>query len=117
MSIKRHPHPRGHCISHAVETDQMVFLAGLVGDDPAADVATQTRQILAKIDRLLADCGTDKGKLLSAQLWITDIRQFGEMNKEWEAWVEPGTAPARACVEARLGNPLYKVEIMVTAAK
>lgn len=117
MSIKRHPHPRGHWISNAVEYGDTVYLSGLVAEDPNADLAEQTAQTLARIDRALADCGTDKSKLLQVQFWITDIRRFAEMNAVWEAWVAPGTAPARACVEARLGNPLYKIEIMAIAAK
>jgi len=117
MSIKRHPHPRGAWISSAVEHNDTVYLCGFVAEDPKADVATQTRQVLERIDKALAACGTDKSKLLQAQIWVSDIRTFGEMNAVWEAWVAPGTAPTRACVEARLGNPLYKVEIMAIAAK
>lgn len=114
MSIKRHDvTPR---LSQAVIHGNVAYFAGQVPDDAAADIAEQTRQVLAKIDKLLAKCGTDKSKLLSAQVWITDMRYFDAMNGVWNAWTAPGNAPARACVQASLANPGYKVEIMVTAA-
>jgi enamine deaminase RidA (YjgF/YER057c/UK114 family) len=75
-----------------------------------------TRDILDRIDRYLAEAGTDKTKLLTASIWLTDIATFEEMNAVWDAWVAPGATPARACVEARLASPQYTVEIMVTAA-
>ena len=84
--------------------------------DTADGVAGQTAQILAKIDARLAEAGSDKSKLLSATLWITDMRYFNEMNKVWDAWISPGDAPCRACVEAPLAAPQYQVEIMVIAA-
>jgi enamine deaminase RidA (YjgF/YER057c/UK114 family) len=77
----------------------------------------QTRDILSQIDGFLAKAGTDKSKLLSANIWITDMANFAEMNAVWDAWVAPGNTPARATVEARLAAPDYKVEIMVVAAK
>jgi enamine deaminase RidA (YjgF/YER057c/UK114 family) len=80
-------------------------------------MAEQTRSILSRIDRFLATAGTNKSKLLSANIWITDMAQFGEMNTVWDAWVSPGNTPARATVEAKLGSPDYKVEIMVVAAR
>jgi enamine deaminase RidA (YjgF/YER057c/UK114 family) len=103
-------------MSQAVVHGNTVYLAGIVADDPKADVKNQTRQVLAKIDRLLAAAGTDKSKLLSANIWLTDIGTWGEMNTVWDAWVAPGNAPARAAVEARLAAPGCKVEIMVVAA-
>ncbi len=115
MSITRHDVATR--MSQAVEHGDTVYLAGQVAGDPSADVAGQTEQILAKIDAQLAACGTDKSKLLSATLWITDMSHFGEMNAVWDAWVSPGNAPARACVEAPLAAPPYQVEIMVIAAK
>jgi len=115
MAIKRHDVATR--LSQAVETDTMVFTAGIVGDDPNADAAEQTRQILAKIDRYLAAAGTDKSKIVQAQIWVSDIRHYDPMNSVWDPWVSKGNAPARACVEARLANPAWKVEIMVTAAK
>jgi enamine deaminase RidA (YjgF/YER057c/UK114 family) len=77
-------------------------------------MAEQTRSILSQIDAFLAMAGT---KLLSANIWITDMAQFGEMNAVWDAWVSPGNTPARATVEAKLASPDYKVEIMVVAAR
>ncbi|HEY0524773.1 MAG TPA: RidA family protein [Stellaceae bacterium] len=114
MSIKRlHTSKR---MSQAVVHDGTVYLAGQVADDPSADVAGQTRQILDKIDRLLAEAGTDKASILSATIWLADIGTFNEMNAVWDPWVAPGNAPARACVEAKLAAPQYKVEIGIVAA-
>src|SRR5690606_36022349 len=98
MSIKRHQ--VGPRMSQAVECNGMVFLAGQVADDPSADVAGQTRQILDKIDRLLAACGTDKSKALSATVWLTDMRHYADMNKVYDAWIDKENPPARACVGA-----------------
>jgi enamine deaminase RidA (YjgF/YER057c/UK114 family) len=112
--IRHNPGPR---MSPAVEHNGVVYLAGQVGDDQNADVATQTQQTLAKIDKLLAECGTDKSKLLWAQLWVTDMRNFEAMNGVWDAWVEPGHPPVRAGLCSDLAAPDWKVEIMVMAAK
>ena len=106
----------GTRMSQAVVHGDTVYLAGQVADDTSADVAGQTEQIVAKIDARLAEAGSDKSKLLSATLWITDMAHFAEMNTVWDAWVSPGNTPARACVEAPLAAPPYKVEIMVIAA-
>ena len=115
MAVKRHdPGPR---MSQAVESGSTVYLAGLVADDAALYVKGQTKQILAKIDKLLAKAGTDKSKILSANIWLTDIGTWSQMNEVWDAWVSPGNAPARATVEAKLAGPGLKVEIMVQAAK
>ena len=113
--ITRH-HPSRR-MSQAVEHNEVVYLAGQVADEPTADVATQTQQILDKIDRLLSECGTDRSKLLWAQLWVTDMRNFAEMNKVWDAWIDPTNPPVRAGLCSALAAPDYKVEIMVTAAK
>ena len=106
----------GDRMSQAVVHGDTVYLAGQVADDTSEGVAGQTAQILAKIDARLKEAGSDKSKLLSANLWISDMRQFNEMNKVWDAWISPGNAPCRACVEATLAAPQYQVEIMVTAA-
>jgi enamine deaminase RidA (YjgF/YER057c/UK114 family) len=111
---RRHVGPR---MSQIVVHGDTVYLAGQVADDPSADVAGQTRQIVEKIDRYLAEAGTDKGKLLSATVWLSDIKTFNEMNGVWDAWVAPGNPPARACVEAKLAQPQYRVEIGVIAAR
>lgn len=115
MTITRHqPTP---ILSNAVEHGNTVYLAGIVADDPSADVKGQTQQILARIDSLLATCGTDKTKLLSAQIWLTDIGNRPAMNEAWSSWVDPANLPVRACVEAKLADPRLLVEIMVVAAK
>lgn len=80
-----------------------------------ASVTEQTREILAEIDSLLAEAGTDKSRLVVAQVWLTDIATFDEFNVVWDAWVHPDGKPARACVEARLADPALTVEVMVTA--
>ena len=110
-------HHIGPRMSQAVEHNSVIYLAGQVGDDQNADVATQTAQILASIDKLLAECGTDKSKLLWAQLWVTDMRNFAAMNEVWDAWVSPGNTPARAGLCSALAAPEFLVEIMVIAAK
>ncbi len=115
MSIQRFE--TGPRMSQAVVHGNTVYLAGVVADDLKADTAGQTQQILAKIDKHLAAAGSDKSKLLSAQIWLTDMRTFADMNKVWDAWVSPGNTPARATVEAALAGPDYRVEIMVVAAK
>ena len=105
----------GPRMSDIVIHNNTVYLAGQVGD--GATVAEQTKDILARVDAALAKAGTDKSKLLSANIWITDMANFAEMNAVWDAWVSPGNTPARATVEAGLATPDYKVEIMVVAAK
>ncbi|HTK01051.1 MAG TPA: RidA family protein [Bordetella sp.] len=94
----------------------VAYLAGQVPDDASLDITGQTQQVLATIDRLLAEAGTDKTKILMAQIFITNMKEFDGMNKAWDAWVPAGNSPPRATVEARLANPDYKVEIVVTAA-
>jgi enamine deaminase RidA (YjgF/YER057c/UK114 family) len=107
----------GQRMSQAVIYGATVYLAGQVADDPGADVAGQTRQILVNIDELLVKAGTDKSKLLSATVWLSDISTFDQMNAVWDEWVTPGNPPARACVESKLARPEFKVEIMVVAAR
>jgi enamine deaminase RidA (YjgF/YER057c/UK114 family) len=106
----------GPRMSQGVIHGDTVYLAGQVAADPSADVADQTRQILTKIDGLLAEAGTDKSKLLSANVWLSDISTFDQMNAVWDEWVTPGKPPVRACVEIKLARPQFKVEIMVVAA-
>lgn len=107
----------GARMSKAVIHGDTVYLAGIVADDPKADITTQTKQVLAEIDRLLAAAGTDKTKLLRTNIWLSDMKNFGAMNAVWDGWVSQGNTPARATVEASLATPDYKVEIMVVAAK
>ena len=106
----------GPRMSQAVVHGNTVYLAGQVADDPSMDVAGQTRQILASIDKLLAAAGSDKTCILSATIYLAEISTFAQMNAEWDAWVPQGHTPARATVEARLAAPQYKVEIQVIAA-
>lgn len=94
----------------------VAWLAGQVPDDPTLDMEGQTRQVLATIDRLLAEAGTDKTRILMAQIFVANMNEYAAMNKAWDAWVAEGNAPPRATVEARLANANYKVEIVVTAA-
>ena len=107
----------GPRMSQAVVHGGTVYLAGQVANESAGQsVAEQTKEILAKIDALLAEAGSDKGKLISATIWLTDMSNFAEMNALWDAWVQPGATPARACVEAKLAAPQYTVEIAIIAA-
>ncbi len=114
MTIRRiNPGPR---MSQAAIHGGVVYLAGQVADDRTADVVGQTRQILAKIDAALAEAGTDKSRMLTATIWLSDITTFAQMNLVWDAWVDQANPPARATVEARLAAPEFKVEIMAIAA-
>jgi enamine deaminase RidA (YjgF/YER057c/UK114 family) len=116
MSIER-KHV-GDRMSQLVIHGDTVYLAGQVAQNaPDAPVAEQTRDILATIDKLLAEAGTDKSNLLSATIWLADIGTFSEMNGVWDAWVSAGNTPARACVEAKLAAPKFTVEIAVIAAR
>jgi enamine deaminase RidA (YjgF/YER057c/UK114 family) len=96
---------------------ERVFLAGQIAADATQDIGGQTRQVLAAIDALLARAGSDKSKILMAQIYLADIADFAGMNAAWDAWVAPGHTPPRATVEARLAKPQWKVEIVVTAAR
>ncbi|MGE0844791.1 MAG: RidA family protein [Flavobacteriaceae bacterium] len=115
MSIKRIE--TGPRMSQAVIHGDTVYLAGQVAlDAPGKSVKEQTENIVSRIDRLLAEAGTDKSKLLSATIWLSDMDSFAEMNAVWDAWVSPGNTPARACVESRLAAPDFTVEIGVICA-
>ena len=115
MSIKRfHVGPR---LSQVAVHGDTVYTAGIVADDPNADVAAQTGQILDKIDGYLKEAGTDKTKIISTTIWLANIKDFAEMNSVWDQWVPKGNTPPRACVESKLANPALKVEIRVIAAK
>lgn len=94
----------------------VAYLAGQVPDSEDLDIAGQTRETLASIDALLARAGSDKTRILMAQIFLADIADFDGMNAVWDAWVEPGHTPPRATVQAPLANPKYRVEIVVTAA-
>jgi enamine deaminase RidA (YjgF/YER057c/UK114 family) len=115
MAITRHEPSKIY--SKVVEANGFVFTAGVVADDVTKDVLGQTKQILAEIDRLLKLCGTDKTKVVSATIWLSDIRTRDAMNEAWTAWTGGQNLPGRACIEAKLADPRMLVEIGVTAAK
>ena len=115
MTIQRHD--TAARMSKVVVHGDTVYLAGIVADNPKGkSVGEQTKDIVGQIDRFLAKAGTDKSKLLSANIWITDMANFAEMNAVWDTWVVPGNTPARATVEAKLAQQKFLVEIMVVAA-
>lgn len=94
----------------------VVYLAGQVAEDGSADIAGQTRQVLAAVDALLARAGSDKTRILRAQIYLADLADFRAMNVVWEQWVAAGHAPPRATVQAALAKPEWKIEVVVTAA-
>src|SRR5471032_3639771 len=116
MTIQRfEPGPR---MSQVVVHSDTIYLAGVVAKTAAGEsVAKQTQEVLSIIDGHLATAGSDKSKLLTATIYITDMKNFAEMNAVWDGWVSPGNTPARATVEATLATPDYKIEIMVVAGK
>jgi enamine deaminase RidA (YjgF/YER057c/UK114 family) len=115
MSIVRHQPAK--ILSGAVEANGMVYVAGTVADKRPASVKAQTEEILGRIDALLAQAGSHKFKIVSAQIWLADIRAREEMNQAWLAWVDANNLPARACVEAKLASADMLVEIAVIATK
>jgi len=114
MSITRHH--TNQRMSQIVIHGDTVYLAGQVANDSNADITLQTQQVLQKIEALLAEAGSDKSKILSAQIWLTSMGHFAQMNEVWDAWVPEGHAPGRACIEARLASPDLLVEIGIIAA-
>src|SRR5262245_23803466 len=108
MTIERFD--TGTRMSQAVVHGGVAYLAGQVAlDAPGASVSAQTSNILERIDQLLARAGSDRTKILSATIWLTDISTFADMNAVWDAWVPKGHAPARATVEAKLASPEFAV--------
>jgi enamine deaminase RidA (YjgF/YER057c/UK114 family) len=106
----------GPRMSEAVMHDGVVYLAGQVATGSATDIASQTREVLGAIDSLLARAGTDKTRLLRAQIYLADMADFPGMNAVWDQWVVPAQGPARATVQAALAKPQWKIEIVITAA-
>jgi enamine deaminase RidA (YjgF/YER057c/UK114 family) len=116
MSIQRFD--TGPRMSQVVIHGDTVFLAGVIANKAAGESVTkQTQDVLSIIDSHLAKAGSDKSKLLTATIYLTDMNTFAEMNAVWDSWVSAGNTPARATVEAKLAAPQYSVEIMVTAAR
>ena len=116
MSIQRFD--TGPRMSQVVVHGDTIYLAGVVANKAAGESVTrQTQEVLSVIDSHLAKAGSDKSKLLTATIYLTDMKTFPEMNAVWDGWVSAGNTPARATVEARLASPQYSVEIMVTAAR
>ncbi len=115
MSIERlHKGPR---MSQVVKHGGTVYLAGQVAlDAKGGSAAEQTRNILDRIDKLLAEAGSNKSKLISANIWLADIALFNDMNKVWDGWIDPENPPTRACVESKLAAPDFTVEIAIVAA-
>ena len=106
----------GPRMSEMAVHDGVVYLAGQIAADGSQGISGQTRQVLASIDRLLAEAGSDKSRLLMAQIFLADLADFAGMNEVWDAWVAPGQAPCRATVNSLLAKPEWRVEIVVTAA-
>jgi len=114
MTIERHGTTRRY--SDAVAFGSTVYLVE-VAQTLDADITTQTHEVLASIERTLTRAGSDKSRLLQVTIYLADITEIDAMNAVWDDWVPPGTAPARACVEAKLANPGYRIEIVVQAAR
>ena len=115
MTIKRIG--AGNRMSKAVIHEGKVYLSGLVAEKAVGNsVKEQTQDILGQIADLLKQAGSDKTKILKANIWLTDIKTWAEMNEAWDAWVASGETPARATVESKLAGPGLDVEIMVEAA-
>jgi enamine deaminase RidA (YjgF/YER057c/UK114 family) len=115
MTIQRlHVGPR---MSEVAIHNGVVYLAGQVADDPSQDIRGQTAQVLAAVDRLLAEAGSSKARILQATIFIASMDEFAAMNSVWDAWVVPGQTPPRATVQAALARPQYRVEVKVIAAQ
>ena len=115
MTIQRlHVGPR---MSEVAIHNGGVYLAGQVADDPSQDIRGQTAQVLAAVDRLLAEAGSSKARILQATIFIASMDEFAAMNSVWDAWVVPGQTPPRATVQAALARPQYRVEVKVIAAQ
>lgn len=108
-------HHTGQRMSQIVTHNGTVYLAGQVGEK-GDSVADQTRSCLSKVEKLLAEAGSDTTRILQCTIWLADMADFAEMNEVWDAWVPEGHAPARACGEAKLAHPDLKVEFLITAA-
>ncbi|RJG05017.1 RidA family protein [Noviherbaspirillum cavernae] len=106
----------GKRLSEIAEYNGVIYLAGQIADDVEQDMRGQTAQVLACVDRLLAEKGSDKSRILQCQIYISDMSLFSQMNEVWDAWVAPGNTPPRATVQAQLASPKKLIEVVVTAA-
>ena len=106
----------GKRLSEIAVHNGTIYLAGQIAENTSLDIAGQTREVLGFVDRLLGEVGSDKTRILSCQIYISDMANFAGMNEVWDAWVVPGHTPPRATVEAKLANPACLVEIVITAA-
>lgn len=107
----------GARLSETAVFNGVVYLAGMVPEGGATDIRGQTADVLAQIDRLLAEVNSDKSRILRTQIFLADIADIGAMNEVWDAWVAPGHTPPRATVQAALADPAWKIEVVVTAAQ
>jgi len=107
----------GKRLSEAAVHNNTIYLAGQVAEDSSQDITGQTKQVLAAIDKLLAEAGSDKTKLLQVTIFIADMKDFPGMNAVWDEWVVQGATPPRATIEAKLAKPAWKVEMLVVAGK
>lgn len=103
--------------SEAAVFNGVVYLAGMVPEGPARDIRSQTADVLTQVQQRLLEAGSDKSRILRAQIYLSDIGDIGAMNEVWDAWVVPGATPPRATVQAALADPAWKIEIVVTAAQ
>lgn len=117
MSLHITRHGVASRYSEAAVFNGVVYLAGMVPECEATDIQTQTQDVLNQVQQRLQEAGSDKSRILRAQIFLTDIREIGVMNEVWDAWVVPGTAPPRATVQAALADPAWRIEIVVTAAQ
>lgn len=115
MTIKHYQ--SGARLSEATLSHGLIFLSGQVPTNEDADITAQTENVLAQIDAILANCGSKKSRICEAVIYLADMTDFEGMNRAWDAWVRPGKTPARACVQAILANPKWKVEIKITATE
>jgi enamine deaminase RidA (YjgF/YER057c/UK114 family) len=107
----------GKTLSEVAIHNGTIYLAGQIADDATRDIAGQTREVLGHIDRLLAEAGSDKTRILMCQIFISDLQNFSAMNAVWNEWVADGHSPPRATVQASLAKPEWLVEMVVTAAQ
>ncbi|MES2538536.1 MAG: RidA family protein [Pseudomonadota bacterium] len=107
----------GKTLSEAAIHNGTIYLAGQIAEDASLDIAGQTREVLASIDRLLAEAGSDKSRIMMCKIYLSDLQNFGAMNAVWNDWVADGNSPPRATVQASLVKPEWLVEIVVTAAQ